>query len=331
MSRKKLRWGILSTAKIAREKLIPAINASSMNEVVAVASRTEEQATAFAAEHGLPLAFADYQHLLVSKDVDVIYNPLPNHLHIPWTIKAIEAGKHVLCEKPIGLNVEDTQKLMNVVGRHPSIKVMEAFMYRFHPQWPLARDLIIDGKIGKINSIDTVFTYFNRDPKNVRNMLGIGGGGMLDIGCYCISAARYLMGREPERVVAALTMDDDFLVDCQGNGILDFGDARAHVYCSTQTEPTQRVQVSGEAGSLLMEYPFYQPHNSMATLQFSHKGVREVIETEVCDHYLKQVDAMANAILQGIAVPTPLTDALNNMRVIDAVFASHEQGGWMKV
>lgn len=328
---RKIRWGILSTAKIAREKLIPAIQASEHNEVVAVASRTVEAASEFAAKHNIPLAFGDYQELLDSDQVDAIYNPLPNHLHVPWSIKAVEAGKHLLCEKPLGLDTADASKLVTVASRHPNLKVMEAFMYKFHPQWVLARDYLAAGKIGKITAIDAVFTYFNVDPKNVRNMPGIGGGGLLDVGCYCISAARYLLDLEPVRVTGTLNMDTDFQVDRHANGLLDFGDVTASIYCSTQSEPNQRVIVHGEHGSLTLEYPFYQPDNCPARLVFHHNREPEVIETEGCDHYVKQVDAVAHAILRNLPTPTPLSDALANMRVIDALFASHESGAWVKV
>ncbi|WP_045858410.1 Gfo/Idh/MocA family protein [Teredinibacter purpureus] len=329
MSQSTVRWGILSTAKIAREKLIPAIHASEHNTVVAVGSRSQEQAQAFASELDIEHAFGEYQQLLECPDIDIVYNPLPNHLHVPWTIKAIEAGKHVLCEKPIGLDVADTQKLLAVAQAHPNVKVMEAFMYRFHPQWARAKALLDEGRIGKINSIEAVFTYFNRDADNVRNKPGIGGGGLLDIGCYCISATRYLLGREPQRVMGSLSIDADFDVDCHAHGLLDYGDVRASIYCSTQSEPTQRVYVSGEKGSLFLDLPFYQPDNGMATITLSHDRNATVIETEACDHYVKQIDALAASIVNNIPVPTPLQDALCNMRVIDGVFASHEQGRWI--
>jgi len=331
MTKPRLRWGILSTAKIAREKLIPAIIASEHNELVAIASRTHEQAASVAAELAIPHVFGDYQHMLESDLIDIVYNPLPNHLHVPWAVHALEAGKHVLCEKPIGLNVEDTNTLMVAAQQRPDLKVMEAFMYRFHPQWAKARELLQGGKIGEINSIEAVFSYFNRDPKNVRNMPGIGGGGLLDIGCYCISAARYLLDREPSRVLGTLQMDNDFQVDRHAHGLLDFGDVQASFYCSTQSEPSQRVYVSGEHGSLLMEAPFYQPDNAMATLVFNHNREVELIQTEACDHYVKQIDALANAIHRNLPTPTPLSDALSNMRVIDGIFASDLAREWVSI
>lgn len=330
-----VRWGILSTANIAREKLIPALKKSAaksgINQLVAIASRSAANASEQAHALGIPLAFGSYDDLINSPEIDAIYNPLPNHLHVPWTIKAIEAGKHVLCEKPIGLNVADTKTLLAVCERHPQIKVMEAFMYRFHPQWQQAKELLNEGAIGKITHIEAVFTYFNRDPDNVRNMPGIGGGGILDIGCYCFSAMRYLLNREPERVSASIARDIGFQTDKHATGLLDFGEICASFYCSTQSEPSQRVHVTGEAGSLVIDYPFYQPDNCPATLTVFHDRKPEVTTFDPCDHYELQVDAFAKAVINQQSVPTPLTDALNNMRVIDAVFDAGEQQRWIHI
>ncbi|ACR12874.1 oxidoreductase [Teredinibacter turnerae T7901] len=327
----KLRWGILSTANIAREKVIPAIQASAHNEVVAICSRSQSVAEQAAAQLNIPFAFGDYEQLLNADQVDIIYNPLPNHLHVPWSIRALEAGKHVLCEKPIGLDVADTQKLLDAAAQFPQLKVMEAFMYRFHPQWAIARQLIEEGRIGKVHGIEAMFTYFNRDPANVRNMPGIGGGGLLDIGCYCISASRYLLAKEPVAVTGKLVMDDQFGVDIHAQGLLDFGDVRASFYCSTQSEPSQRVYVSGEKGSLLIDFPFYQPDDCPAQVTLFKDRVPEVFTLPVCNHYTLQADALAQSIREDTPVPTPLSDALANMKVIDAVFASGSAGGWVEV
>ncbi len=331
MAGKQLRWGILSTAKIAREKLIPAIQASASNTLGAIASRDLAHAERSAEQLGIPLAFGDYQQLLECPHIDAIYNPLPNHLHVPWTIKALEAGKHVLCEKPIGLDAKDTATLLNVCNKHPHIGVMEAFMYRFHPQWQRALELVASGEIGKITTIEAAFTYFNRDAKNVRNMAGIGGGGMLDIGCYCVSACRFLLAREPSRVVGSISIDEDFQVDCHAHAILDFGEARANIFCSTQSEPSQRVYVSAEHGSLLLDMPFYQPDNCSATLSVFHNRQPTIIETEACDHYQKQIDAFSAAVINNQPVPTPLADAHANMKVIDAIFESSLSNCWVTI
>lgn len=323
-----VKWGILSTAKIAQEKLIPAIQSSRLNTVEAIASRNPEQAGEAARELGIPVAYGDYQQLLDAPDIDVIYNPLPNHLHVPWTIRAIEAGKHVLCEKPLGMDVDDVQKLLGVASQHPQLKVMEAFMYRFHPQWQHAQTLLKKGEIGAITAINASFTYFNRDPKNVRNKPGIGGGGLMDIGCYCISAARYLSGLEPLRVASELIFDNDFEVDKHAHAVLDFGDFAARIFCSTQSEPSQRVEVVGEKGRLVLDFPFYQP-GCPATITVFHDLQPQVISFDPCDHYVLQVDALAESIINDTQVPTPLSDAVNNMKVIDAVFDANAKKGWV--
>jgi len=331
MSTTPLRWGVLSTANIAAEKLIPAIRRSQSSMVAAVASRDADRARTFAEQHAIPDAYSSYEALLSSPDIDVVYNPLPNHLHVPWTLKAIEAGKHVLCEKPIAMNASEAQRLIEIASRNAGVKVMEAFMYRFHPQWAKARELLQQGAIGALRHIDAIFTYYNRDPRNVRNMAGIGGGGLMDVGCYCVSAARYLSAREPSRVNAKLLVDPEFQVDCHAHGLLDFGDLCASFYCSTQSQPSQRVYVAGERGSLLIDTPFYQPDYGMARLLLTQGGEPQVIDTEACDHYARQVDAFAQAIQTNQAVPTPLADAMANMRVLDALFASDQDGGWVEL
>lgn len=323
-----VKWGILSTAKIAQEKLIPALQGSRLNTVEAIASRNPSQAGEVARELGIPVAFGDYQQLLDAPDIDVIYNPLPNHLHVPWTIKALHAGKHVLCEKPLGMDVEDVKKLLEVTRQYPHLKVMEAFMYRFHPQWQRAKALLDEGEIGAITAINASFTYFNRDPSNVRNKPGIGGGGLMDIGCYCISAARYLSGLEPVRVASELILDSEFEVDKHAHGILDFGGFAARFFCSTQSEPSQRVEVIGEKGRMVLDYPFYQP-GCPATITLFHDLKPQVISFDVCDHYVLQVDALAEAIVSESEVPTPLSDALGNMKVIDAAFDASKKQSWV--
>ncbi|MGJ8691350.1 MAG: Gfo/Idh/MocA family protein [Thalassotalea sp.] len=328
---KKLRWGIISTAQIGREKMIPALQASIHNEVYAIASRSQAQADAFAKQAGIAHAYSDYEQLLNDPNIDVIYNPLPNHLHVPWTIKAMEAGKHVLCEKPIGLDVSEVEKLIAATQKYPKLKVMEAFMYRFHPQWALAKQLIAEGKIGKVTTIDAVFTFHNVDANNVRNQPGIGGGGLMDVGCYCISAARYLLDKEPLQVTGKLSMDGNFEIDKHANALLDFGDLQASIFCSMQSEPAQRVYIMGEKGSLTIEFPFYQPDDCDARLIIKHDQSPEVHQVAACNHYQKQADALAIAINNNADTPTPLTDALANMKVIDAIFKSHKNNSWVSI
>jgi len=328
---KKIRWGILSTANIAREKMIPAIHAASSSEIVACASRNQSQAQVFASETNIPTAYGDYQQLLDDENVDVIYNPLPNHLHVPWTLKALAAGKHVLCEKPIGLSVAEVESLITATQDYPHLKVMEAFMYRFHPQWQMAKQLIDEGKIGKITSIDAVFTYHNTNENDVRNKPDIGGGGLMDIGCYCISVARFLLNQEPSQVMGKLSIDENFQVDKHVHALLDFGDVRTSLYCSTQSEASQRVYVSGEQGSLTIEFPFYQPDQCETTLVWKQQNHTSSQRIAGCDHYVHQVDALAKSITAQEPVPTPLSDALANMKVIEAIFTSHKNNDWVTI
>lgn len=326
----KLRWGILSTAKIGREWLIPAIHASEFAEVTAVASRNGDQARLFAQQTNITKAHDSYEALLADPDIDAIYNPLPNHLHVPYSVKAIEAGKHVLCEKPLGLNRADLLPLLEAAQAHPELVVMEAFMYRFHPQWLKVKQLIDAGELGEITAVDASFSYFNRDAQNVRNQQGIGGGGLMDIGCYCISAARFIFAREPQRVCASLDMDPDFKVDRHASGLLDFGPGTATFYCSTQSAPSQAVKIVGTEATLTVENPFYR-RDTPSRLFMRKDNVDSEIQIADVNHYEEQINAFSLAALKGTPTPTPLADALANMAVIDAVFAADQQSTWVNV
>ncbi len=327
-----LRWGVLSTANIARGALIPAIHASSGSELRAVASRDEARARAFADENGIPVAYGSYEDLLANPEIDAIYNPLPNHLHVPWTIKAMEAGKHVLCEKPISLDIVDLEPLLEAHERMPDIVVMEAFMYRFHPRWIAAKRLIREEAIGTVTDIDVAFSYFNRDADDVRNNPEIGGGGLMDIGCYCISTARFLYGTEPWRGVASLEIDPEFGTDKIAHGILDFGEARrSHFFCSTQAAGFQQVRVVGERGVMVLDWPFNAPTDVPTTIQLTVDGESRAIEFAPTDQYVHEVEAFAKAVRAGGPAPTPLSDAAANMTVIDAMFASASSDAWVPI
>jgi predicted dehydrogenase len=327
---KKLRWGILSTAKIGRQFLIPAMHASEYSEVVAVASRDRGRGEAFAQENRIPRAYDSYEALLADRDVDAVYNPLPNHLHVPLSVQAIAAGKHVLCEKPLGLDAADILPLLQAAAANPELVVMEAFMYRFHPQWLKARELIASGALGEIKSVHADFTYFNRDPSNVRNRADIGGGGLLDIGCYCVSAARLAFGREPVRALGLIDVDPDFKVDRHASGVLDFAPGAATFYCSTQSSPSQGVRIVGDKACLSVENPFYR-RDVPSRLLLRRGNEDETVTVGHHDHYLEMVDAFSKAALEGRPAPTPLSDALANMRVLDALFASAKSGGWIAI
>ncbi|MGZ3676222.1 MAG: Gfo/Idh/MocA family protein, partial [Ktedonobacterales bacterium] len=255
----KVRWGVLSTANIGVGKVIPAMQRGSYCAMVAIASRNPEQAQKTAAALGFPKAYGSYEELLADPEIDAIYNPLPNHLHVPWSIKALEAGKHVLCEKPIGLNAAQAQQLADAAAQHPHLKVMEAFMYRFHPQWQRARELVQDGRIGELRTIQTVFSYFLDDATNIRNRAEAGGGALYDIGCYAISVPRFIFGAEPQRVSAIAEFDPRFGTDRLVSAMLDFGRGTATFTCGTQLSPYQRVTIFGTQGHIEIEIPFNAP------------------------------------------------------------------------
>ncbi|HKI56815.1 MAG TPA: Gfo/Idh/MocA family oxidoreductase [Trueperaceae bacterium] len=327
----KLRWGILGTANIALSKVIPAMQKSAMLEVTAIASRDLGRARTAAERLRIPNAFGSYEQLLASGDVDVVYNPLPNHLHVPWSLKAIEAGKHVLCEKPVGLSAEEGEALLAAARAHPELKVMEAFMYRFHPQWQAVKAIVDGGGIGELRTIQSFFSYFKLDPDNIRNRADIGGGGLMDIGCYNISLSRYLYDAEPLRVVATVELDPELRVDRLSSAILDFGRGTSTFTCSTQLAPHQSVDVFGTEGRVSLEIPFNAPQDGPTRLRHMRGG--ETVERvfDRVDQYTLQAEAFTRAIREDREVPTPLDDAVANMRVIEAVFGSGRSGGWVEL
>ena len=327
----KLRWGVLSSAKIGRTKVIPAIQSSLFGEVVAIASRTQASADKVAKELGIKHAYASYEELLADPNVDAIYNPLPNHLHVPWSINAIKAGKHVLCEKPLGLNAADVEKLIQVAQQHPHIKVMEAFMYRFHPQWQTAKHLVQNGSIGQVRSIHSHFAYNNHELDNIRNIPELGGGALMDIGCYCISLARFIYDEEPLRVLGQITPYAGFDVDCFVSGILEFADGNATFTATTKSEPEQYVEIHGEHGSILIPLPFNPIADTITHVILKRDSVSEEIVQIPSDHYRNMTDAFAASISEKNVVPTPLSDALANMKIIDAIFTSANDGHWVTI
>jgi len=324
-----LRWGILSTARIGTEAVIPAIQQGAHGTVTAIASRSLEKAQAAAARLGIAKAYGSYEALLADPDIDAVYNPLPNHLHVPWSIKALEAGKHVLCEKPIGLTADEGRRLVEAARRHPGLKVMEAFMYRHHPQWQCARRLVRDGKIGTLRTIHSFFSYFNADPANIRNQAALGGGGLMDIGCYDVSLARFLFDAEPRRVCGLIDFDPRFGTDRLASGLLDFEQGSATFTCSTQLSPYQRVHVFGTGGRIEIEIPFNAPRDRPCRLWHHRDQASAEIVLDAVDQYTLQGDLFARAVLHDTPVPTPLDDAVANMRVIEALFESAQRGGWV--
>ena len=326
----KIRWGVLSTAKIGVNKVVPAMQQGKYSEIVAISSRDRQKAGVIAKKLNIPKAYGSYDALLADPDIDAIYNPLPNHLHVPWSIKALEAGKHVLCEKPIGLSAAEGQSLLDAAAACPQLKVMEAFMYRFHPQWQWAKKTVDSGKIGRLQTISSFFSYHNIDPENIRNRYDIGGGGLMDIGCYCISLARFIFNAEPARVSGTVEYDPEFKTDRLASGMLDFGPGSAVFTCSTRLSPFQRVFIFGTAGHIEIMIPFNAPNDVVTEARlYTAAGMQKMI-FDICDQYTIQGDLMSRAILDHSTVPTPLEDAVANMRIIESVIASSSSGQWVK-
>jgi predicted dehydrogenase len=325
----KLRFGVLSTARIGVEKVIPAMQRGSRTEVTAIASREPGRARAAAERLGIAHAYGSYEELLAAPTVDAVYIPLPNHLHVRWAIAALEAGKHVLVEKPIGLSAAEGQKLVDAAAAYPQLKVMEAFMYRHHPQWQRARQLVADGQIGELRTIQSFFSYYNNDARNIRNQVEAGGGGMADIGCYCVSLARFLFDAEPQRVMGWVEYDPEFQTDRLASGILDFGRGTSTFTCGTQLALFQRVNIVGTQGRVEIDIPFNAPPDRPCTMRHQRGNQVEEIALEVCDQYTIQGDLFAGAVLDGHEVPTPLEDAVANMRVVEAVVTSSKAGTWV--
>lgn len=328
----KTRFGILSTARIGVEKVIPAMQRGLRTEVVAIASRDGARARDAAAQLGIPRAHDSYEALLADPDVDAIYNPLPNHLHVDWSIAAADQGKHVLCEKPIGLSAGDCEELIAARDR-TRVKMQEAFMVWTHPQWIRARQICRSGRLGDVRSYLGAFSYFNDDPANIRNVADWGGGGLMDIGCYLIVTSRFVFGEEPQRVLALMARDAATGVDVLTSIVLDFPSGQAVGTCSTRLVSYQRVQVFGSTGRLEIEIPFNAPPDRPCRLFIDDGrdvfgGGIETIEIPTVDQYTVQGDLFAKAIQEDVEVAYPLEMTLANMRIIDALFRSAQHGRW---
>jgi predicted dehydrogenase len=332
MTRQKVKWGVLGVAGIAVRKVIPAMQKGEWSEIAAIASRDRRKAEDAAARLGIPKAYGSYDELLGDPEIEAIYNPLPNHLHVPWSIKAAEAGKHVLCEKPISLTVREAKHLLAARDRR-GVKIGEAFMVKTHPQWLRVRDLIGKGVVGKLRSILGAFSYFNRDPKNVRNVTEWGGGGLMDIGCYPITTSRWIFGEEPLRVVAMLETDPEFGTDRLSSAMMEFPSGQSVFTCSTQLVPYQRMQFLGTEGRIEIRIPFNAPNDRPCEILIDNGkdvlGSGITVETiPTCDQYTVQGDAFSKAIREGTEVPVPLEDAVANMAVIEAIVRSANTRHW---
>jgi len=331
---KKVKWGVLSTARIGLQRVLPGMLKSDLCEIRAIASRSEAAARDAADKLGIPKAYGSYEALLADPEIEAVYNPLPNHLHVPLTLLAAQAGKHVLCEKPIALNAQEATQLREAGSR---VLIMEAFMVRFHPQWLRARELLGAGRIGTLRAVQMLFAYYNDKPDNIRNMAAIGGGALYDIGCYAIVAGRFFFGAEPRRAVALMDRDPNFGTDRVTSALVDFGAGRHLDFTvSTQCAPCQRIQLCGSKGRLELQIPVNAPQGS-ATRLFVDDGSAldgSAIQTQTLpasDQYMLQGDLFSRAIRGEVQLPYGVDDAVRNMQVIDALFRSEKSERWEAV
>lgn len=315
---KKLRWGILSTARIAITKVIPAMQASRHGQVVSIASRDAARARRFGATLNIPNQYDAYEAVLEDPQVDAVYIPLPNHLHVPWAMRALRAGKHVLCEKPLGLDSNDVQSLADMASGYPRLKIAEAFMYRHHPQWRQVIHLIKGGKIGQVRSVNVHFTYFNADPENIRNQLSLGGGALMDIGCYGISVARWVFGDTPVGIEAVMHRDAKFGTDVLTFARLDFPLGSATITCGTQLHRYQQVTILGTEGCITVPVPFNVRPDEQTKIQCSNNSDQITIKTDPANQFSRQCDHFAQAVWHDRPLLTTLEESIQNMRIIDA-------------
>ena len=329
---KKVSWGVLSTAKIGWDRVLPAMQKSALCSIDAISSRSPDKAREIAARLGIPRAYGSYEELLADPLIEAVYNPLPNHLHVPWTLKALAAGKHVLCEKPIAVTAAEATTLIEA-QRNSGRLLMEAFMVRTHPQWHAAVEVLRSGRIGELRAVEGHFSYTNLDPVNIRNRTDVAGGGLMDIGCYMILAMRWLFGAEPRRVVSLVERDPAMGTDRLASCLLDFPQGHGSFTCSTQLTPFQRVKAFGTRGRLEIEIPVNAAPDRPARIMIDdgrdlYAGGLEVRTFDLCNQYTLQGDAFSRAIRKGGALPMSLEDSIANMRVIDALFRSEKSAAW---
>lgn len=330
LTMKALQLGILGVSGFFRKKIAIPVAKSPMIDICAIASRSAEKAKEAAKQYHIAQSFGSYEALLDSEQVEAIYIPLPNHLHAEYIKKAADAGKHIICEKPIALNAAEAQDCIHYAAEK-GVKVMEAFMYKFHPQWLHVRELIRMREIGNVQGVNVFFGFNNTDPKNIRNMKASGGGALLDIGCYAVSCSRFLLDAEPNRVISLSQFDPQFGTDILFSGLMDFGYAHAQFTVGTQTFPYQRVDVHGSAGVITIDLPFNMHADVEARITVSTSvGTREVFLGPE-DQYILEFEAFAKAIRNDFEVPTPPIDAVRNMTVLDALMESAGKGSWVEI
>ncbi len=322
-----VRWGVLSVSTHFRLRVWNELIGLPSAKIAGIASRDGDKAAAEAARLDIPRAYASYEALLADPEIDAVYIPLPNHLHAHWVKAAAAAGKHVLCEKPFALNAAEAEEAI-AFARAKGVRVMEAFMYRYHPQWQRARQIVRTGELGKAVMVQAAFAYNNKDPKNIRNIKEAGGGGIMDIGCYAVSCARFILGEEPRRALALVNRDPQLGTDTLSSGLLDFGGAHAGFTVSTQAFPFQRVQVVGTSGRLELRIPYNMYPDVPAELEVTTSVGTRTVACGPAGQYRAMFDAYSKRILEGAPEPTPPEDAIANMKTLDALFRSERSGSW---
>jgi predicted dehydrogenase len=337
-------WGVLGASHFALMAAIPGMRRAPLVELRAIASRSLDKARTMAQSAAVPVAYGSYDELLADPEIDAVYNPLTNDLHVPWSIKALRAGKHVLCEKPVSMNAREAEELAQV-QRETGKLVAEAFMVRYHPQWAKVVELVQSGRIGPVRAVQTAFSYSNHDLGNIRNQKAVGGGALYDIGCYCINTARLVFGSDPRRAIGLCDWDPESQCDRLTSAILDFGTGQASFVVGTQHVPYQRVHVFGTKGHLEVEVPFNAPHDRPCKIHVDDGFVgapdftvaqtseerRETVSVPAANHYTEQWQAFSQAIRGGTPIQNDLQSAIANMRTIDAIFRSTESQRWEPV
>ena len=328
---KPVQWGVLGVSGHYRLRCSAPLRRAAGLTMRGIASRSADRAAAAAREFGMPQSYGSYEELLADLEIEAVYIPLPNHMHVEWIKRAADAGKHILCEKPLGLDAEQVEEAI-AYTRKKGVLLMEAFMYRLHPQWVRAREVVAIGEIGTVNAVHGHFFYKNQDPNNIRNRREAGGGGILDIGCYAVSSARFLVGREPRSVISLIDWDEGFGTDRLASGLLDFGDGvQATFTVGTQTYSQQKVQVFGSGGTVRVELPFNAYPDVPLSVHVETGIGRREVTTEPADQYQLQFEAFSRVVREGGEVPVPIEDALANQRVLDALFRSGKSKGWEHV
>ncbi len=327
-----LRFGILSTAKIGEELVVPAMQEAENCVATAVASRDGERARAFAERFGIPHAFDSYEAMLASDAIDAVYIPLPTSHHIEWSIKAADAGKHVLCEKPIALKADQIDAVIAARDRN-HVVITEAYMVTYTPVWRTVRRLLAEGAIGRLRHVQGAFSYFNRDPNNMRNIPALGGGALYDIGVYPTITTRFSTGKEPLRVHATIERDPDFGTDIYSSVRADFGDFELSFYISTQLAARQLMVFHGDEGFIEVKAPFNANRYGGEELELhsQHHDTSRTFRFNDSRQYRLEVEAFATFVAGGDAEVVTLESSKQNQRMIDAIFLAGDKDGWQAV